>query len=190
MNELTAKIEAVLFLVTRPMTYTKLARVLGVKESEIETGVRELSKIKNQTTSGIHVVVASDEVSLGTNPEFTEIVSAISKEEIEAELTRPQLETLTIVAYRGPITKAEIEHIRGVNCSIIIRNLLIRGLIEEGEDASKITPVFTLSSQMLKSLGAHNVEELPDYLEFHKNAKIDQMLEAITKENFDIEDEI
>jgi len=171
-----------------PMTFKKLAQILEAKESEIENSVRELSEIKNQFLSGIHLVIAGDEVSLGTNPEFTEIVAVVTKEETESELTRPQLETLTIVAYRGPITKAEIEHIRGVNCSIILRNLLMRGLIEEGEDTSKITSVFTLSSQMLKSLGAHSVEELPDYSDFHKNAKIDRMLEAIATDNLESEE--
>jgi len=65
-----------------------------------------------------------------TAKESSEIVEKFLKEELTGEMTRPQLETLTIIAYRGPMTKMEIEQIRGVNCSLILRNLLMRGLVE------------------------------------------------------------
>lgn len=181
MTEKHAQLEAILFLLIKPVSMKKLAQLMQTKESEIEILVQELAIEKNVSDSGIHVLVADHEVSLGTNPSFVLVLQSISKEEMQADLTSAQLETLTIVAYRGPITKAEIEYIRGVNCSIILRNLLMRGLIEEREDTMKITSVFALSTDMLKSLGVHDVSELPDYSEFHKNVKIDQLIESISE---------
>lgn len=179
MSELAAKIEAILFLSARPVSFSKLAKLLEVKEQNILSAIEELSSLKNVDASGVHVIVANSAVELGSNPAFAETVAKLSKEEVESELTRPQLEALTIVAYRGPITKPEVEHIRGVNCTLILRNLLMRGLIIEKEDTTRLQPVYTLSSEMLRYLGIHNVEELPDYEELHKNEKINKMLDVL-----------
>ena len=102
------------------------------------------------------------------------------KEEVYSELTQPQLEALTIIAYRGPITKLELETIRGVNCSLILRNLLVRGLIEEKDDAVKLQPVYSVSLEMLRHLGIHGVSELPDFENFHNNVQIDQMIQELS----------
>lgn len=183
MTELSAKIEALLFLSTRPVSFSKLAKVFGVKEKEIREAVDTLSEARNRESSGIHVIVANGAVELGSNPAFTDVLAEFSKEEVESELTRPQLETLTIVAYRGPISKPEIEHIRGVNCSLILRNLLMRGLVIEKEDPARLQSMYTISSEMLRHLGVHDVKELPDYGLFSGNEKISKMLEAIFEED-------
>ncbi|MFH1766812.1 MAG: SMC-Scp complex subunit ScpB [Patescibacteria group bacterium] len=179
MNDLAAKIESILFLSTRPVSFTKLAKMLEVKEGEIKIAIEELQAQRNVSGSGIHIVVADAAVELGTNPGFADILDKMSKEETEAELTRPQLETLTIIAYRGPITKPEIEQIRGVNCSIILRNLAVRGFVVEREDKKFFQSVYTLSSEMLRHLGVHEAKELPDYNKFHDDKKIDSLLEAV-----------
>ncbi len=182
MNELLAKIEAVLFLSTKPVTYRALARILEISESDVVASVQELARLRNVAESGIHLVQANSSVELGSNPAFASILETVSKEENAQELTRPQLETLTIVAYRGPITKAEIEHIRGVNCSLILRNLLTRGFIIEQEDAIKFGESYTISSDLLRFLGLHDVSELPDYTTLHGNEKITAMLERLFDE--------
>jgi segregation and condensation protein B len=104
------------------------------------------------------------------------VVRGFVKEDVSGELTRPSLETLTIIAYRGPVTKPEIEQIRGVNCSLILRNLLMRGLVEEREEASRLQPMYTVSSDFLRHLGLSSLSELPSYGEFHGNERIDKML--------------
>ncbi|MCH8049119.1 SMC-Scp complex subunit ScpB [Patescibacteria group bacterium] len=182
MTDLAAKIESILFLSARPVSFRKLAKLLQVKESDIKSAVEDLAQRHNTPDSGIHLVVSEAAVEFGSNPDHTDLLATLSKEEIESELTRPQLETLTIIAYRGPITRPEIEHIRGVNCSIILRNLLMRGLIVEKEDSSRLQPVYSLSTEMLRFLGLHDVKELPDYKELHQNAKIDQLLESVFDE--------
>jgi segregation and condensation protein B len=183
MTKLAAKIEAVLFLSARPVSFAKLSKLLEVQEKDVREAVESLSQERNIEFSGIHVIVVNNAVELGTNPAFADVLKEMSKEEIESELTRPQLEALTIIAYRGPITKPEIEHIRGVNCSLILRNLLMRGLIIEKEDKRRMQDIYTVSSEMLRFLGIHSVQELPDFGELHKNAKITQMLETLFEED-------
>lgn len=180
MSELKPKIEALLFLTTKPLTFKRLAKMLKVKISEIEEALKEMATQMNGSERGVHLVISQDAATLATNPDLAEELSSLTKDDMQSDLTRPQLETLTIIAYRAPITKAEIEHIRGVNCSIILRNLLMRGLIEERDDKAKLQSVYTLSSKMLRHLGIHGVEELPDFEELHENAKIDQLLESLT----------
>ena len=135
MNELLAKIEAILFLATKPVTLRRLTEVLGLKDDEIRSAISDLQAVRNVVKSGMHVILQENQVQLVTNPALGDVLSKLSKEEIESELTRPQLETLTIIAYRGPITKPEVEQIRGVNCALILRNLLMRGLIDEKDDS-------------------------------------------------------
>ncbi len=179
MSHLSAKIEALLFLRTKPMSVQALARACDSKKDDVQEAVQALMQQRNVETSGVHIIQTADGVALVTNPALGEELADQSKEDMQSELTRPQLETLTIIAYRGPMTKAEIEHIRGVNCSLIVRNLLMRGLIDESEDDVKLLPVYTLTTDMLRHLGIHKVDELPDYEELHKNAKIDQMLHSL-----------
>lgn len=180
MNELATKIESILFVATKPMTMKQLAAAAGVSVDEATAAVDGLSAARNVDASGIHVVVGDEGVMLASNPTFAEIVSSLAKEEIDAELTRPSLEALTIIAYRGPMTKPEIEAIRGVNCTLILRNLLMRGLITEDEDAIKLQAVYALSNDALRHLGLHSVKDLPEYDSLHANAKVDTLLAALT----------
>lgn len=179
MDNLVSQLEACLFVATKPMAFKDLARILQVSEADIVRVVTELAQSRNTSAFGIHVLILADTAQLVSNPACHDSVSQIAKTEIVPELTQPSLEALTIIAYRGPITKAEVEAIRGVNCSVILRNLLMRGLIEEREDALKIQPVYTLSSDTLRYLGLHGVEELPDFSTLHANAHIDKLLAGI-----------
>ena len=179
MNELSAKIEGLLFVATKPMLAKQLAKILGVSIEEIDASIVQLMAIRNTDASGIHVIAGDEGVQLVSNPLFADVVSALAKEDTDFELTRPSLETLTIVAYRGPMTKPEIEAIRGVNCTLILRNLLVRGLITEEEDSMKLQAVYALSNDALRYLGLHDVKELSDYEALHGNNKIDKLLETI-----------
>jgi segregation and condensation protein B len=81
-----------------------------------------------------------------------------------------------VVAYRGPITKAELEQIRGVNCSLILRNLLIRGMITAIEDKAKQTTLYQITVDFVKYLGIDSVEQLPDYVKLHSVENLEQYL--------------
>lgn len=178
MNTL-ALLEAALFLSTKPLSLRQVASVCGVAVDEARDLVNQLSVQKNVETSGVHVVIGDDVVQLVTNPSLADALAKLADEDAEPELTRPSLETLTIIAYRGPITKPEIEAIRGVNCTLILRNLLMRGLVDERDDGIKMQAAYTLSMDALRYFGLHNAEELPDYAELHGNAQIDKLLAAL-----------
>ncbi len=170
-------IEALLFYLGRPVKKRELEKMLGISRNELEAGLVELRK-KFGEGSGIRLVELDDVLELATAPEAGELLSGLFAKGEEAPLTRPQLETLTIIAYRGPIGKAEIEYIRGVNCSVILRNLLIRGLVEE--DETDLEPRYRLTTDTLKFLGISRIEDLPEYEKLHSYAKIDKMLEDMT----------
>lgn len=176
MNDVVAKIEALLFVAPKPMTTRQLATALSVQISDVDSALLELATARNIDHSGIHLVIGDEGIMLATNPVFADVVARLAKEDVEPELTRPSLETLTIIAYRGPITKPEIELIRGVNCTLILRNLLMRGLIVEEEDTIKLQPVYTISHDTLRSFGLHGVNELPEYDALHTSGKIDSLL--------------
>ena len=183
MNELLAKIEAMLFIATKPIEAKRLAKILSVTMEDINLALAELAEIRNVETSGIHVIFGEEGVQLVSNPIFADSLLALTKEDTDFELTRPSLETLTIIAYRGPITKPEIEAIRGVNCTLIIRNLLVRGLIVEEEDTAKLQPPYALSNDCLRYLGIHKTTELADYESLHGNKKIDSLVQTLTSLN-------
>ena len=111
-----------------------------------------------------------------TTAEQAPLVQKFLKDETTGELTRPSLETLTIVAYRGPITRADLEKIRGVNCSIIVRNLMMRGLVEAREDKKRLVTFYTISINFLKLLGLKHISGLPDYESLHGAEVLDQFL--------------
>ena len=104
------------------------------------------------------------------------------KDEINGELSQPSLEALTIIAYRGPISKLELEKIRGVNCSLIIRNLLLRGLIEEKFNKTKNENYYTVTNDFIRFLGLNSLSDLPEYEKLNKLDALNQGLTETEKE--------
>lgn len=176
---ITTSLESILFASAKPVAVSALKKMLGVSDEVLGEAVADVRNRFNTETSGIHVVEHEGKVQFVTNPSQADLVGALLKEETDGELTRPSVETLTIIAYRGPITKPEIEQIRGVNCTLIIRNLLVRGLIDEADDVERLQPVYTVSADFVRHLGLHSIADLPEYAELHENAKITELIESL-----------
>jgi len=175
-----SKIESLLFVSTRPLSDKKIAELIGDKLDEVKKRLEELFEEYKSRDGGIVLLKNGNEYEFASAPSNAEIVGTFLKEETEGELTRPQLETLSVIAYRGPITKPELEQIRGVNCSLILRNLLIRGLVEE--ESEKIgEQKYKISFEFLKFLGAKSVEELPDFQKLSSNEIIQNILQQDQK---------
>ncbi|OGZ29813.1 MAG: SMC-Scp complex subunit ScpB [Candidatus Niyogibacteria bacterium RIFCSPLOWO2_01_FULL_45_48] len=165
MENLSKRIEAVLFVHGEPITLERLAKFLGADKTKIKQAAEELDKSLSGTA--LTLVWKDNSLQLATRPDFTKDVGALVSEEISGELSRASAETLAVVAYRGPITRAEIDYIRGVNSSYILRNLLIRGLIERKSNPKDgRTYIYQASFGFLKFLGLGKMDELPDYGEF------------------------
>ncbi len=162
-NRLTTILESILFVASKPLAIRDIAKSTGEKEASIREALDTVKERYNRKDSGIQILEIGDTVQMGTNPACAQGISAFITDEISEELTRAQLETLTIVSYRGPITRAELEQIRGVNCAVIIRNLLMRGLIEEKEREHEMFPVYMLSMEAIQHLDIRSPKELPEY---------------------------
>jgi len=159
---LEQKIEAVLLFKNEPLSYKELAKVLEIKESEVRSAVAELSD--SYKDRGLVIVDDGESVSLGTHPAASALIERIQKEEFSRELGRAGLETLSIVLYKGPVSRREIDYIRGVNSGFIIRNLLIRGLIERTESVSgERSYSYKPTLELLRHLGVKRREDLPEY---------------------------
>lgn len=162
MDKLIVQLESILFLRGEPASVNWLAKTLGKPEEEINVALEELfNQLENR---GVRLVRNGDNVVLATAPESAEILKSIVQAEFDSELSKASLETLSIIIYKSAASRAEIDYIRGVNSSFILRNLLVRGLIEReakrGEDRSF---VYKPSLSLLEHLGAKSLEELPDY---------------------------
>ena len=174
---LSAKIESILFVANAPLSVRRLAKLVAEKPEHVTHVLKELKEQYDDEESGLQLVFRGDDVMLGTKAEAGEMVGDFLKEQVRGELTRPQLETLTIIAYKAPVTKMELEMIRGVNCSLILRNLLMRGLIEQRQDKALHVSVYEPSFDFLRFLGLQSVKDLPQYEELHKHSDIEAVLE-------------
>jgi segregation and condensation protein B len=174
--KLSGKIESLLFVASKPMTLRKIAALVGAEEADVRTAVESLRQHYNTEDRGIQLAQHASSVQFVTSPLGAKVVADFLKDERSGELTRPSLETLTIIAYRGPLPKSEIDLIRGVNCALILRNLMIRGLITAREDRERMATLYELSFDFLRHLGVRQVGELPDYDRLNKDEHLERLL--------------
>jgi segregation and condensation protein B len=159
---LSSQIESLLFWKGDSMTVNKLSTLLKKDEEEIKKSLRELKE--KLGGRGITLVELNDEVSLQTVPEMSELIESLQKEELSRDLGKAALETLSIVVYRAPVSRKDIDYIRGVNSTFILRNLLIRGLVEKMENATDARSfLYKPTLDLVSYLGLSSLEELPDY---------------------------
>jgi segregation and condensation protein B len=161
MTDLAKQLMAILFAGARPFSVRRLGELCGVSTKEVEAAFEELGTTLEALP--LMLQVSGNDVQLVTRPEYADVVKQVVRDELAGELSRPSLETLTILAYRGPLTRPELEQIRGVHSSVILRNLLLRGLIEEKEDARLGQPTYTVTFAFIQHLGLKSLEELPEY---------------------------
>jgi segregation and condensation protein B len=138
------------------------------------------------TGGGLQVIVGGGgvtvdrKVQLATKPEFNMILEDFVREELSEDLTPASLEALSIVAYLGPISRAKLEHLRGVNSIVILRSLMIRGLVERISDPEHPSGfLYQPTFDLIKQLGLQSREDLPEFERFQALLKV---FEAQTKE--------
>jgi segregation and condensation protein B len=146
--------------------------------------VREaLHQLKDSLSlRGIRLLVANDEYSLVTAPEASELISEIIKEELSKDLSKSAVETLSIILYKGKVTRSDIDYIRGVNSTFILRNLLIRGLVEKTDNPNdQRSFLYQPTADLLKLLGITSLQDLPKYEETIK--KLDEFILSAVDSN-------
>ncbi|MBI2637692.1 MAG: SMC-Scp complex subunit ScpB [Candidatus Sungbacteria bacterium] len=177
MTNIKNKIESILYVSGEAIAPKKMAKVLALPEETVVSALKELKE--DYTGRGLIIIENGGEWQIGTNPENSAIIEELVKSEFNEDLTRATLETLTIIAYKGPTTRSKIEFIRGVNSSFTVRNLLLRGLIERIDNPSDSRSyLYRVSFDFLKFLGLSSVSELPSYAEFQKKA--DEILNTVS----------
>ena len=165
--ELPQKIEAVLFWKAEPVSIKKLASLLDTDAKSIKAGLIELEQaLKGR---GITLVQTEDDVMLGTSKELSPLIEKIQKDELTRDLGKAGLETISIVLYQGPISRSDLDYIRGVNSQFILRSLLIRGLVERVDNPKDARSfLYKPTLQLLSHMGISKVQDLPEYEEVRK----------------------
>lgn len=157
-------IEAFLFWKGEPVTISDISKALKIDKQEVLEGVETLMAAVGENDRGIVLVRYDDLITLGTHPDTGEVMAAITKEELQKELGKSALETLAIILYQGPVRRSDIDYVRGVNSQFILRNLLLRGLIDRIPDPKdERTFVYSPSLELLTYLGVTQVKDLPDF---------------------------
>ncbi|HOB90062.1 MAG TPA: SMC-Scp complex subunit ScpB [Candidatus Colwellbacteria bacterium] len=172
-KQLEAKIEACLFVYGEPVKVANLAKMIRAEESETRKAIDRLKSRLDSEESGLVLIESDDKIQLVTKPVFGKIIEEIVKAEIKEDLTPAAQETLSIVAYLGPISRPEIDYVRGVNSSFILRSLMVRGLVERSPSARRLSSFdYRLSFDALKQLGVSEESELPEYERYREISKI------------------
>ena len=161
---LEASLEAMLFVAAAPVTVAQLAEALNQKPQEIESGLRSLEQIYTQER-GLSLQWHGGRVQLTTAPTMAGLVEKFLGLEATARLSRAALETLTIIAYRQPITRPAIDAVRGVSSDGVLKSLLSKGLVQEvGRSEGPGRPIlFGTTAEFLQHFGLSSLAELPAF---------------------------
>ena len=154
-------VENLLFVAREPLAVKEMKKIIGVDAKTVEDLMEEL--ISQYNDRGLQIMRIAGGYQLCTRAEYAEYVDAVLNAPIEAYLSPASMETLSIVAYRQPITRLDIERIRGVNCDSVLLTLLDRSLIAEvgrGEGVGR--PIlYGTTEPFLKHFGLESIKELP-----------------------------
>ncbi|MFA6251616.1 MAG: SMC-Scp complex subunit ScpB [Candidatus Paceibacterota bacterium] len=162
--ELESKIEGLLFYKGEDVQVKKLAELLDVTVEEIEESLKKLET--SLVNRGLVLVRKDDKVVLGITSELSSLIEKIRKDEIAKDLSKATLETLSIILYKNGVARSEVDYIRGVNSSFIIRNLLVRGLIEKVVDPKDSRRfLYHPTFDTLSFMGVTSIDKLPNYAE-------------------------
>ncbi len=183
MTDILSAIEAILFAAGESVPIARLSLVLGVGEDEIERCARELQDSCVAGDRGIRVLRLGDRLQMCSAPEYAPFITKTLEQRRPPALSQPALETLAIVAYFQPVTRAYVEQVRGVDSSYTVGVLAERGLIEEcGRLEVPGRPaVFRTTDVFLRTMGISCLEELPPLPEVTGSEGMEKLQSAIDK---------
>lgn len=160
MSDISQQLEALLFALGRPLSYKELREKLGISLEELQGAVGELQG----PGRGIVVVDDGSALELRTAQTAAELVERVRKEEYSREIGRAGHEALAAILYRGPLTRSEIDFIRGVNSAQTLRTLTMRGLIRKVPNPKdERSFLYEPTTELLGHLGVSRIKDLPDY---------------------------
>ena len=184
---LSKQIEALLFALGRPLSREELSQKLSVKEHTLQSAVEELQA--ELAKSSIALVDDGKMLELRTAPEAASLIERVRKEEYARDIGRAGLEALAAILYRGPLTRSEIDFIRGVNSSQTLRTLTMRGLVRKiPNPKDERSYLYEPTTDLLAHLGVAGAVELPDYATIRE--KLDTLEKAYREKQKEDEPQI
>ena len=161
-SELAGALEAVLLIIDSPVTEEALAAAVGFAPERVRDELHAIANRLAETRSGIHLRQVGGGWRFYTRDRFAPVVERFVLDGQQARLSRAALETLAVIAYRQPVTRARVSAVRGVNVDGVIRTLAARGLIEEvGSDVDTGGLLYRTTEMFLERMGLSSLDELP-----------------------------
>jgi segregation and condensation protein B len=162
-NNLKQKLEVLLFMARNPLTIDELAQYISATPAEIETCVQEMQAQYKSAEFGIQIIHVSNGFQFATKPEYAQTLELYINAPQEISLSPAAMETLAIIAYRQPISRGEVEAIRGVNSDSIVHSLLEKALIEDKGKSEAIgkPTLYGTTDAFLKHFGLNALEDMP-----------------------------
>jgi segregation and condensation protein B len=163
LDTLSSKIEALLFVSSGMVSIYQMAKSLEISESEVEAHISDLDQHYKISNHGIRLMRIKNKVQLTSAPEISKTIEGFLGLQATSTLSQAALETLAIIAYKQPVTRPEVDVIRGVNSDGVMRTLLTKGLIEElGRAETPGRPIYYgTSPEFLQYFGLETLEALP-----------------------------
>lgn len=172
MNEILQKLEAFLFVSGEPVAFVELAKRFNVSMAALQNHLVDLRQ--ELEGHGLDIVTTDTHVQLVTASAVAEFLATFAEKEHE-ELSRAAAETLTIIAYRGPISRSEVDAIRGVDSRRMIRQLIHRGVLRQIQQSGRV-PLYDVSSEFFQTAGITQRDELPEFETLSKDENIERIL--------------
>ena len=164
METLCGILESILYVAGEPVNVADLAHALNMTQSELENAIEQLKETLVTDRRGLRLNRHGGQIQLSINPEYAMYVEMFLQPVKKQSLSQAVLETLSIIAYRQPVTKTEIEAVRGVKCDYSVQLLLARGLIEEqGRKETLGRPIlYGTTDKFLRHFGLEGLNDLPE----------------------------
>ena len=180
MSDLHRTIEAILMVVDEPVTETTLAQVLERPIDEISAALAEL--VASYQDRGFELRKVNGGWRFYSHPEFSTVVEKFVLDGQQSRLTQAALETLAVIAYRQPVSRARVSAIRGGNVEAVMKTLVNRGLVEEsGVEPESQAILYRTTSYFLERLGVNSLEDLPALAPYLPDlAALDEVLDSLT----------
>jgi len=173
-EEIKNIIEAVMFAYSEPISIEELNNIINeeLSRKEIELMLNSLMDEYRENSRGIQIIKLEDKYQMTTNKDYSDFIKKVLEPKKKKSLSQATLETLTIIAYKQPITKVEVEDIRGVKCDRAIQTLLENKLIKEAGRLERIGKpiIYKTTNEFLKLLSIETLEDLPPLENYEDNS--------------------
>lgn len=162
-EELSGLLESILFVHGKPVNHSELSETLELSKKKLDEMIAGMNERYTQRKSGLHIVQVAGGYQLVTHPQFREELSELFGTRNENQLSKSMLETLAIIAYKQPVSKEEVDNIRGVSSSRTMNSLLAYKLITVSGSTDGIvkSPVFSVTNRFLEMFHINSVDDLP-----------------------------